>query len=128
LEVGVVSVTRSFNLVTVVLSNGIVNPGGTLYMELEGITDSTLDGLWPVTQPDPADNATFTFDSVGSDSVSFRGTANIQYRIVDAVHTENDYTLVMDDSNRVYRFSSAPLINTDAPDQNATINLAPVSS
>ena len=34
----------------------------------------------------------------------------------------------MDDSNRVYRFSSAPLINTDAPDQNATINLSSVSS
>ena len=45
--------------------------------------------------------------------------------IVDAVHTEDDYTLVIDDSNNLFRYSTAPLINTDDPD--TTIDLTTLS-
>jgi hypothetical protein len=45
--------------------------------------------------------------------------------IVDAVHTEDDYTLVIDDSNNLFRYSTAPLINTDNPD--TTIDLTTLS-
>jgi hypothetical protein len=46
--------------------------------------------------------------------------------IVDAVHTENDWTLVLDSTNKLYRFSSAPLINTDNPD--TVIDLSGITS
>lgn len=46
--------------------------------------------------------------------------------IVDAVHTEDDYTLVLDDDSNLYRYSTAPLINTDNPD--TVISLDAVSS
>lgn len=41
--------------------------------------------------------------------------------IVDAVHTELDYTLVLSTLANLYRYSSAPLISTDNPD--TVINL-----
>lgn len=46
--------------------------------------------------------------------------------IVDAVHTEDDYTLVLDNQKNLFRYSTAPLINSDNPD--TTINLNAVSS
>jgi hypothetical protein len=46
--------------------------------------------------------------------------------IVDAVHTEDDTTLVLDDLGNLYRYSTAPLINTDNPD--AVIALPTLSS
>ncbi len=46
--------------------------------------------------------------------------------IVDAVHTEADYTIVLDNFNNLYRYSTAPLINTDNPD--TTINLSTITS
>jgi hypothetical protein len=36
--------------------------------------------------------------------------------VLDAVHTEADYTLVLGSSGLLYRFTSAPLLNTDDPD------------
>ena len=36
--------------------------------------------------------------------------------ILDAVHTEQDYTLVLDNAGNIFRYSTAPLINTDNPD------------
>jgi hypothetical protein len=36
--------------------------------------------------------------------------------ILDAVHTEQDYTLVLDASGNIFRYSTAPLITTDNPD------------
>jgi hypothetical protein len=36
--------------------------------------------------------------------------------ILDAVHTEQDYTLVLDSEGNIWRYSSAPNINTDDPD------------
>jgi hypothetical protein len=36
--------------------------------------------------------------------------------IVDAVHTEDDWTLVLDANGNLYRYTTAPLINTDNPD------------
>jgi hypothetical protein len=46
--------------------------------------------------------------------------------IVDAVHTENDATFVLDITNKLYRYSTAPLINTDNPD--VTIDLTEITS
>lgn len=46
--------------------------------------------------------------------------------VLDAVHTEDDATLVLDGNSTLYRYSTAPLINTDNPD--TTINLAILSS
>ena len=45
--------------------------------------------------------------------------------VLDAVHTEDDYTLVLSGSGLLYRFSSAPLLNTDSPD--TTIDLSTLS-
>lgn len=46
--------------------------------------------------------------------------------IMDAVHTEDDWTLVLDSTNKLYRYSTAPLITTDNPD--TIIDLSTVSS
>ena len=46
--------------------------------------------------------------------------------IIDALHVEQDYTLVMDQNYTLFRYSTAPLINTDNPD--TTIELANISS
>ncbi len=46
--------------------------------------------------------------------------------IMDCVHTEQDYTLVLDDQNMLFRYSTAPLITTDNPD--TTIVLTTISS
>lgn len=44
---------------------------------------------------------------------------------LDAFQTEVDYTLVLDDTNKIYRFTTAPLINTDNPD--VTIDLSVIA-
>jgi len=36
--------------------------------------------------------------------------------ILDAVHTEQDYTLVFDTEGRIWRYTTAPFVNTDNPD------------
>ena len=46
--------------------------------------------------------------------------------ILDAVHTEEDYTLVPGNDQNLYRFSSAPLVNTDDPD--LVLDLTPFSA
>ena len=46
--------------------------------------------------------------------------------ILDAVHTEEDYTLVLGNDQNLYRFSSAPLVNTDDPD--LVLDLTPFSA
>jgi hypothetical protein len=48
------------------------------------------------------------------------------YEIVDAVHLENDTTLVLDNVGNLFRYSSAALINNDAPD--TTISLSSLSA
>lgn len=42
--------------------------------------------------------------------------------ILDAVHTEQDYTLVLDASGDIFRYSTAPLISTDNPDTTLTLS------
>jgi hypothetical protein len=42
--------------------------------------------------------------------------------IVDAVHTEQDYTLVLDSEGNIWRYSTAPFINTDNPDTQLVIS------
>jgi hypothetical protein len=39
-----------------------------------------------------------------------------QNAIIDAVHTEDDTTFVLDSAGNLYRYSTAPLISTDNPD------------
>jgi hypothetical protein len=46
--------------------------------------------------------------------------------ILDAVHTEDDWTLVLDANGKLYRYITAPLINTDNPED--TIVLASYSA
>lgn len=43
-------------------------------------------------------------------------------KILDAVHTEQDYTLILDSQGRILRYSTAPFINTDNPDTIIDIN------
>jgi hypothetical protein len=45
---------------------------------------------------------------------------------VDAVHTEDDYTLVLDAAGHVFRYTTANFIYTDNPD--TTINLSSISN
>lgn len=54
------------------------------------------------------------------------GSPPVQNTIMDAVHTEDDTTLVLDSGNNLYRYSIAPLINTDNPD--TTIVLSTITS
>lgn len=42
--------------------------------------------------------------------------------ILDAVHTEQDYTLVLDTLGNIWRYTTAPLINTDNPDTRIQIS------
>jgi len=49
-----------------------------------------------------------------------------QTAIVDAVHTEADYTLVIDDSGNLFRYGAAALIFTDNPD--TAISLLDITS
>jgi hypothetical protein len=46
--------------------------------------------------------------------------------ILDAVHTEQDQTFVLLNNQKLYRYSTAPLISTDNPD--ATLNLPDLTS
>ena len=46
--------------------------------------------------------------------------------IQDAVHTEEDYTLVLDNTNTIYQFSASPVIYNDNP--SAAIDLSDISS
>jgi hypothetical protein len=46
--------------------------------------------------------------------------------ILDAVHTEQDYTLVLDTNGNIFRYSTAPLIDTDNPD--TTLVLSSITS
>jgi hypothetical protein len=49
--------------------------------------------------------------------------------VMDAVHTEDDWTLLLDGVGTLYRYTSAPLINTDNPDNLASpIHLSSISS
>ena len=45
--------------------------------------------------------------------------------ILDAVHTEEDYTLVLADNGKLYRYSPSSLVNTDDPD--IAIDLSSIS-
>jgi Ice-binding-like len=42
--------------------------------------------------------------------------------ILDAVHTEQDYTLVLDSLGNIWRYTTAPTINTDNPDTQLVIS------
>lgn len=42
-------------------------------------------------------------------------------QVLDAVHTEQDYTLVLDTDGNIWRYSQAPFINTDNPDTQIVI-------
>jgi hypothetical protein len=42
-------------------------------------------------------------------------------QILDAVHTEQDYTLVLDTDGNIWRYSTSPFINTDDPDTQIVI-------
>jgi Ice-binding-like len=42
--------------------------------------------------------------------------------IVDAVHTEQDYTLVLDSEGNIWRYTTAPFINTDNPDTQLVVS------
>jgi hypothetical protein len=42
--------------------------------------------------------------------------------ILDAVHTEQDYTLVLDNQGNIFRYTTAPLIDTDNPDTTLTLS------
>lgn len=49
-----------------------------------------------------------------------------QTTILDAVHTEQDYTLVLDAAGNIFRYGEAPLISTDNPD--TTLSLPSITS
>jgi len=49
-----------------------------------------------------------------------------QTKIIDAVHTEDDYTLVLDEAGNVFRYTTAAFIYTDNPD--TVINLSSIST
>ena len=53
----------------------------------------------------------------------------MSYPVLDAVHTEDDRTFLLDGSGTLYRYSTAPLINTDNPDNIASpIRLSSITS
>jgi len=57
------------------------------------------------------------FPSANRVAVLLRGLITPNHTVIlDAVHTEQDYTLVLDNAGNILRYSTAPLINTDTPD------------
>lgn len=56
------------------------------------------------------------FPAIGSVLLSRIFLPNSNNLILDAVHTEQDYTLVLDNKNNIYRYQIASFINTDNPD------------
>lgn len=56
------------------------------------------------------------FPSTGNVLLSRIFLPNSSNLILDAVHTEQDYTLVLDNKGNIYRYQIASFINTDNPD------------
>ncbi len=56
------------------------------------------------------------FPAQGSVLLSRIFLPNSNLLILDAVHTEQDYTLVLDNAGNIYRYQIASFINTDNPD------------
>jgi len=80
----------------------------------------TVDTIESFSPPSTAGVYTFNAASAGEVVViTYTYFANI----LDALQTESDQTLILTDTNKLYRYSTSPLISSDNPD--TTINLVP---
>jgi hypothetical protein len=74
----ITSISRVSGVVTMVLDNPIAGADG-LNLQVTGVADNTFNGLWVVTQPNPADNTTFTYVCGGADTTTSGGYVKTTY-------------------------------------------------
>lgn len=72
------TISRTAGVVTMVLAAGISGQDGQT-LQIRSVADNTYNGTWTVTQPNPADNTTFTFVCGGSNGSSSGGNARTTY-------------------------------------------------
>ncbi len=71
-QISITSISRSGGLVTVKLSSGLANANGTT-VYVKDVADNTYNCICIITQPNPADNTTFTYVAGGADGSSSGG-------------------------------------------------------
>ena len=74
----ITSISVSGGVATIVLAAGISGLDGQTLL-IRSVADNTLNGTWTVTQPNPADNTTFTYICGGINRTSSGGTAKTTY-------------------------------------------------
>lgn len=100
---------------------GAVDIAGAMYSDLQSIKrNSVNDGTdrYIVISP----SSIFVYGGINPNTILLRKLFTPNHTpIVDAVHTEADYTLVIDNAGHLFRYSTAPNINTDNPDTTITL-------
>jgi hypothetical protein len=74
----ITSISRASGLVTIKLSSGLPNADGTTIFT-KNVADNTMNGVWIISQPNPADNTTFTFVCGGPNATSTGGLCSTTY-------------------------------------------------
>ena len=74
------SISRTSGVVTMVLDSGVVGQDG-LTMQVMNVADNTFNGTWTMTQPNPADDTTFTYVCGGPDITTSGG--NVETTLPD---------------------------------------------
>jgi hypothetical protein len=102
----IVSISRSSGLVTMVLAYGLPDADGTT-IYTKNVADNTYNGIWVITQPNPADNTTFTYVCGGTDGSSSGGRCNTTYaNYFDKIYVE------FLDGNHTQTFQTLPNLGT----------------
>ena len=100
---------------------GAVDIAGAMWSDLQSIKrNSVNDGTdrYIVISP----TSIFVYGGINPNTILLRKLFTPNHtRIVDAVHTEADYTMVIDNAGQLFRYSTAPNINTDNPDTTITL-------
>lgn len=81
LQISITSISRSGGLVTFVLSSGLANANGTTCY-VKNVADPTYNCICILTQPNPADDTTFTYVCGGANGSSTGGVLGTAYEDV----------------------------------------------
>lgn len=81
LQISISTISRSGGLVTLKLSSGLANANGTT-VYVKNVADTTYNCICTVTQPNPADNTTFTYVCGGANGSSTGGVLGTAYEDV----------------------------------------------
>jgi Putative phage tail protein len=102
LSIDITSISRSGGLVTIVLASPLANANGTTCF-VKNVADKTYNCICILTQPNPADNTTFTYVCGGADGSSTGGVlgtafedvgGRVYVEFLDGNHTSTFATLL----------------------------------